>query len=456
MTDPSGGQAAAPAHRWAAWWGLGIWAVIVLIGVSWGSLVIRHDADQGILAAPFVGTWRLGVDGRLLRLLPAVALAALVVAAGPWAAARLRWPLVPVLAGATSSLAAFLLAASDGLAEVARPLATRFEYLAVLPEISDPIEFLDTFVARAATYPIHVKGHPPGAPLAFWLLDAIGLGGAAWAAALVIAGGGVAVAATLVAAWSVGGERTARAAAPFLVITPSILWVATSADGLFAGVIATGIALLVVATCRPDGGAADGLALAGGAVLGLALHLTYGAVPLLLLPLVVAVSRRRLRPLLVAAVGAAVVTGAFAAAGFWWFEGLALTRDFYWEGIASRRPWPYHLLAGNPALLTISVGPATAGGLGVLAARLRERRRSASDDRAIGFALLPLAALAAVAIANASMLSKGEVERIWLPFIPWIALAAGGLARDRRWGRWWLVPPAVITVSLQAVLDSPW
>ncbi len=196
------------------------------------------------------------------------------------------------------------------------------------------------------------------------------------------------------------------------------------------------------------------MALMGGAVLAMALHLTYGTVPLLLIPLVVAVARRRARPLLVAAVGAAAVTSAFVAAGFWWFDGLALTRDFYWEGIASRRPWHYHLLAGNPSVLVLSVGPAAVAGLAVL---LAGRRRPQGPRRWPGdTALLPLTALAAVAAANASTLSKGEVERIWLPFAPWLLLAAGAVATDEQRARRWLWPQVGIALVLQAVLDSPW
>lgn len=427
---------------------------IALLGLGWGALVVRHDEAQSVLAAPFVGQWRFGVDERLLLLLPAVAAGGAVVLVGHRVATAVRWALVPMLAGVTHTVVAFLLAVSDGLAEVTRPLTTRHEYLPLVAMIRDPLAFIDTFVERAAGYPIHVKGHPPGAPLAFWLLDRVGLGGAAWAATAVIVGGGVAVACAIVSARAVGGEPAARAAAPFVAVAPAALWVATSADGLFSGVIAAGCTLVILATCRPPGRASDAMALVGGAMLAMALHLTYGTVPLLLIPLVVAVARRRARPLLVAAVGAAAVTSAFVAAGFWWFDGLALTRDFYSEGIASRRPWHDHLLAGNPSVLVLSVGPAAVAGLAVL---LAGRRRPEGPRRWPGdTALLPLTALAAVAAANASTLSKGEVERIWLPFTPWLLLATGAVATDEQQARRWLWPQVGVALVLQAVLDSPW
>jgi methylthioxylose transferase len=434
--------------------GAAVWAGIVLLGLAWGTFVIRHDEGQGLGAAPFVGEWRSGLDERILLLLPGALLAGAVVVAGPRLAASVRWGLVPVLAGGVHAATAFLLAASDGLREVTRPLTTRHEYLSLVAEIRDPVVFLDTFVERAAGYPVHVMGHPPGAPLTFWLLDRIGLGGAGWAAAAVIVGGGMAVGCVLVSAKAVGGEATARAAAPFLAVAPAVLWVGTSADGLFSGVIAAGCTLVILAVCRPAGTAGDALALAGGAVLAVALHLTYGAVPLLAVPAVVAVARRRLRPLLVAAVGAGAVTAAFVVGGFWWFDGLVLTRGFYWEGIATRRPWPFSLLAGNPSVLALSVGPATAAGLAVLLAGAA--RREEGRWRPAGAALLPLSALAAVVVANASMLSKGEVERIWLPFTPWLVLAAAVVATDERRARRWLWPQVAVAVVLQLVLDSPW
>jgi hypothetical protein len=42
-----------------------------------------------------------------------------------------------------------------------------------------------------------------------------------------------------------------------------------------------------------------------------------------------------------------------------------------------------------------------------------------------------VAALAAMALATASNLSKGEVERIWLPFAMWLLVLAALLPRGR-------------------------
>jgi hypothetical protein len=55
-----------------------------------------------------------------------------------------------------------------------------------------------------------------------------------------------------------------------------------------------------------------------------------------------------------------------------------------------------------------------------------------------------------VLVADLSQMSRGETERIWLPFVPWLALAAPGERRG------WLAAQVTVAVVLQAVLDSPW
>ena len=76
------------------------------------------------------------------------------------------------------------------------------------------------------------------------------------------------------------------------------------------------------------------------------------------------------------------------------------------------------------------------------------------------------APLVAIALADLSGLSKGEVERIWLPFMPWlVAGAAWGLISwvntdqghlATRIARRWLAVQAVWAVGLQLMVHSPW
>jgi len=278
-------------------------------------------------------------------------------------------------------------------------------------------------------------------------------------ALVLLVAGATAVPAVLLAAREVAGEAFARRAAPFVAVAPSALWLVTSADALFAAVGAWAVCLAVLAT-RPGRALRSTVLLAAcaGSVFALGLHLTYGLVPLAAVPAVVVLARRRWAVAPAAAVGAALVTVAFVAAGFWWFDGLAATHERYLAGVASERPGRYFALLGNPAALALAVGPVAA----VAVARVRGVR----------VWLLPGAALIAVALANLSGLSKAEVERIWLPFQPWILLLAGGLvvagaagtvdppARPsiRRWSlaSVLLVAQVVVAVAIEAVVRTPW
>jgi len=282
-----------------------------------------------------------------------------------------------------------------------------------------------------------VQGHPPGPVVLAWVLDRAGLGGAGWLAAVALAGWGLAVGAAVVTVGAVAGDRAARRAAPVLAVLPAAVWAGTSLDAAFAGLVGLAVAL-----------AAMGRAAWAGVVLGLALLMTYGAAPAVavvaVVIVVVAPPGRRAGLLVVAGGGVALVLALAAAAGFWWPAGLAATGGRYWAGVGAVRPALYTTLAGNPATLALAVGPAVAVGLVAvgLAAVVRAPVRRA--------ALLPALALVAVVVADLSQMSRGEVERIWLPFVPWLALAARG---DRRG----LLALQVTTgLALQAVLVSPW
>lgn len=388
-------------------------------------------------AAPLIGRWDLDVVPRAV--VPA-AVAAGLVAALPPLAARLRWAQLLALGWTSSAVYAVSLAWVDGGGAIAEPLTTGYEYRAVIGEVdrSGVGRFVGDFVDRLPTYPTHVRGHPVGASLVFWAQEQVGLTGARWSAALVILAGTSVVVSVAVAVREVAGEAAARRAIPFVVVPPALVWVATSFDALVSGVVAAGIALGVVGASR-GGWAGDLAALGGGASGALALHLTYGA-PLMLLPAVVVVALHlRLRPVVMAVIGAGAVTGLFVAAGFWWFDGLAATRAEYAAGAGGHRPYWYFAALANPAALLLAVGPAVP----VALARLRDGR------------LWPVVtgAVAGVVIADLSGLSKGEVERIWLPFVPWLTVATAVLAdRPRRW----LALQAGTALLLQLALDSPW
>jgi hypothetical protein len=270
--------------------------------------------------------------------------------------------------------------------------------------------------------------------LLLWAMDRLGLRGAGPAAVLVLVAGALAAVAALVALRELAGEASARRAAPFVALAPAAVFAATSPDALFAGVSAWGVALVVLATGR-RGRRCVALAATGGLLLGATLFLSYGLALLLGVPAAVCAHRRRLD---VAAVAGVVVGAVVFATGFWWLDGLGAARAAYAHGVSGLRPYWYFLLS-DLAVFAVLVGPATATAL----SRLRDRR----------VWLVVGAVLAVVAVADVSGLSKGEVERIWLPFAPWVALSCCALSGR---ARPWLAANLGTGLALQLLLRSPW
>jgi methylthioxylose transferase len=390
----------------------------------------------GLAAGPIAGQVVPRVGPGLLA---ALALAVLIISMWPRIDQRFTWRRLLMATFLLSALWALALASIDGWDAVTAPLRTRYEYLADVSRIGSPTELLRTFVDRIGTFALHVRGHPPGMLLLLWVIDRAGLGGAGWAAALVVAGGASAIPAALVALRELAGEAAARAAAPFLALAPAAVWIATSADAAFAAVSAWGVALFVLGTAR-NGRRSDLLAFTGGALLGASLLLSYGLVLLGVVPLAVALSRRRLRPLVVASIAAAAVLLGFAGMGFWWPEGLGASIPMV-RSTSAHRPYLSFLLF-NLCVFAVVLGPAVAAGL----ANLRDRRAW----------LLVASALLAVALADVSGMSKGEVERIWLPFFPWVALAASALVGHEADRRRWLALQAGAALAVQTLFLTPW
>ena len=423
------------ASAWVAALG---WVAIVVAGHLVGQALVDRDPLVHVGAPPLVGSFDLRIGPGLL---PALALAAAALAWAPTAAGSLRWGRLLAAAWAGAAGWAVALGASGGLGALAAPLRTRYEYLAAVPLVDDLSRFIDAadFVSVLPSLPTHVKAHPPGLVTILTALDRIGLGGAEAAAALVIAAGALAAPAALVALRSTAGDGAARRAAPYLVFTPAAVWVATSADALFAGVAATGIACFALASEHGRRRSRMLLGLLAGVVLGAALMLSYSVAPLGLLVLAIAVVKRAWLALGIAAAGCLAVLGAFAGLGFFWLDGLRATEVQYSMGISARRPYA-DFIAINLAAFALAVGPAAGAGLG----RLRER----------GAWLLAAPAIAALAACMLSGLSKGEVERIWLPYVPWILVATAGLGL--RAGRGWLAAQLALALALQAGVRSPW
>jgi hypothetical protein len=416
-------------------------ALVVVLAAVVGRALLTAGVDIFLPFPPLLAEW-LPHAGPGTPV--AVVVAVLVVTHGPGLADRLAWR--PLLGAGYAATVAWIgaLALVDGWRRgVVERLTSSQEYLHDVPRVTDVAAMLRTFADHILTdrpgfWTTHVGAHPPGALLTFVWLDRLGLGGGGPAGLFVVLVGASAPVAVAVAVRALGAEEVARRALPFGVLLPGAVWVGVSADGMFAGVLAWGVALLAVGAAG-RGPRADLAALTAGVLLGWCLYLSYGLVLGGLLPLAVLAFTRNVRAAVLAAVGTLAVVGAFTASGFWWFTGFERVQVIYAASIAATRPYTYFVWA-NLAALLFALGPA------VVAAA----RRAAALPT--GVALMAGAGLAAILLADVSGMSKGEVERIWLPFAVWLVIPCALLPR----ARYWLAAQAGLALAVNHLLLTVW
>ena len=426
-------------------------AALIIAGTAVaGHVLNRAGVPLHADGAPLFGFWHphLGPGTPL-----AIGLAIAVIAWGPPLAARMPWRGL-LAAGYAAALGwTVSLALVDGWrAGFTERLTDWTEYLHDVPRVHDIPTMLDEFThhvlaGQPGSWTVHVSGHPPGALLVYTWLDRIGLGGGTWASVVTVLVASTTAVAIPVAVRALRDENAARAVVPFAVLLPGAVWMGVSADGLFAGVTTTGIALLALRRALP--------ALLGGLLLGFGLFLSYGLVLAAVLALAVVVARRSWTTCLVAALAALTVVGAFAAAGFWWVDGYHLVVQRYHQGDFAQRPYSYWVW-GNLGAFLVSAGPLAA----IALTAAISPRTTASDRPGAAMAgvdplwVLVIAAAVAVLAADLSGLSKAEVERIWLPFGVWFAVGGALLPAGSR--RWWLGAQAVTALAVNHVMATSW
>lgn len=416
---------------------LGLWAALIAIGYAWGTHLNNRGVEIMLDSPPLYGEFVTRLDAGVLW---SVFVALVVVLGAPVVARNASWRLLLVASFLVGFAWPLSLTMIDGTEEIADPLLVSTQYILAVPQVGDPGEFLSNFVRDIDDYPSHVRAHPPGFVLALWGLDEIGLGGEWFAAWMILVVAATTAPAVLISVRALVGIDGARVAAPFLVLAPTGLTIATTADALYMGVGAWAVCAMVLAILA-EGRRSDVLGIVGGLLFGILIFLNYGLVLLALVPLVVAVAKRRPRPILVACGGGLVVVLAFLAAGFWWLDGLNVTRREYAQSVASTRPYEYFVV-NNLAAVALIMGPVIA----VAIARLR-------DNAAW---LLVGGGLGAMLLADLSGLSKAEVDRIWLPFMPWVMVAALALPSSAAWMRSLLAVQAAVAIVVGVHVETLW
>ncbi|WP_205877242.1 hypothetical protein [Mycobacterium camsae] len=410
----------------------------------------RFAAFAGM--APIFGWWQPHIGWGTG---PALVIGGAAILWGPSIAMRMSWRALTMTTWTTAAAWAFSLAMIDGWGlGFAGRLTARHEYLQQVPTVTDIPEAVHHFTARILDFQpnswiTHVSGHPPGALLTFVWLDRVGLTGGGWAGLLCLLSGSSAAVAIIVTVRALAHENTARRAAPFVAVSPAAIWIAVSADGYFAGVAAWGIALLALAARRSVRMPAMA-SVGAGLLLGWGMFLSYG-LALMAIPaaavVIAAIDRRAaFRALILAATAAVAVVLVFTVAGFCWLDGYELVQQRYWQGIAVDRPFRYWSW-GNLASVVCVIGLAGVAGTSraIDVSAIRRRR---------GLTLLLVAMVVAILLADASQLSKAEVERIWLPFTVWLSAPAALL--PPRSHRWWLAINVVGALVLNHLVLTNW
>jgi methylthioxylose transferase len=352
------------------------------------------------------------------------AIAAPVVAAGVVAVLALHrapvaWPWrVAASAGLAAVLALAVAALAGGPAAWATPFDDAGEYPVGVGQVGAIPAFLHDFPARLPDLPSHATGHPAGAMVVYALVARVWPGLMAAALATVALGSlGVLAAGGL--ARDELGEPGGRLALALWVVAPGVvLYLATSADAVFATVLGGA----AVAAHRGLVRRSAAWTVAGGVLLWAASMLTYAAALLLVFLGVRAAGRlggERAWVLRWAASTAAVVAG--LAGGLWLATGYDVpaaalaVHDAYQAAPGSAGRSLAHWLPGD--LLAFG------GMLGVpLLAALAARAVAVVRERA--WASVDAAALATLLAAASWGFTKGEVERIFQFLVPLVLVPA--------------------------------
>lgn len=422
-----------------------IWVALAAAGLGLAAWAVASGARLGTASAPFLGRYRYQI-GPLSLLAPAVATGVLATSMRGWFD-RHRWG-ATVLASYLCGLAwALALALVDGAAGLTRPLLGSANYAPDVAAVDDhPVHYIATYTHNLASQSLAARGHPPGPVMLLWALDRLGVRDQLLLAIVVTALGVLTIPLVLYTVRDVCGDATARRYMPVLILAPYAIWVAVSMDAVVATLGAAMVAAGVAASARQRRGLPAAVwSIVCGILLGIAAMFSYAVVWLGLAVVLLYFARRR--PFLNLGTGFGALLPVLLANhwGFGWLDGLIAANSDFAARIEPYRSAPWWCVLSIVALL-LATGP-------VLYPSARKIRNTPAWPFLVGAAV-------AVLFSVLAGLARGGVEAAWLPFFPWLTVAA--VAPDRPGGPappvpWLLVAAgAAIAMIIEAVLATPW
>lgn len=309
-----------------------------------------------------------------------------------------------------------------------------FEYLPGLPALRHGVvAYVGHFARLVPSLPLHAAGNPP-APLV--ALHVLGVGTPGALSALCIGVGSLTAPLTYQLGRTLSSEARGRTAALLTAFTPSLLvFGVTSADYAFAA-MGVGVACLVT---RHDAGAR-----AGGALLAaLASLFSWLLLAVPVWAIMLAWRRQGLRPALALAVlsAAAIIAVNLALALSTGYDPIATLRatDAVYRRTTAARPYAYWVFGSAVAWAMM---------LGLPTAWLALKAVARFDSIAVALGVI-------VIVASLLGFTKGETERIWLPFAPLACVAAAGLVPPGRFAHvlWGLAAQAL---AIELLFNTIW
>jgi methylthioxylose transferase len=281
------------------------------------------------------------------------------------------------------------------------------EYLPALKWLEPGVgHYVRRFPEILPYLPTHTKGNPPGPLVA---MHALSITSAAGLSAVCVLVGALVAPLTYELGCELGDERRGRQAAALTALSPSVvLFGVTSVDFVFAA-FAAAVACLLLARRRA-------VVAAGCLAAGIAAFFSWVLLAIPMWAAVAVLRRDGLRAGIILGAGAfaGVILVTLALGVEWGYDPVSILRTasrIYGGGAAAHRPYAFWVVGSPAAWLAM---------LGAPIAWLALRALARGDPAAVSLA-------AVVAISTLAGFTKGETERIWLPYVPLACVAAAAL-----------------------------